>query len=229
MPLTVLLSVMSHETNTFSPVVTDLARFEPIYGEDVQKSFSGTRTGLGGFLDVIARHYGADVKLVTPIAARSPPSAAVLSDAYEHIAAAIVDGVRQSKPDAIMLGLHGAMAVENYEDGEGELLRRIREVAPTTPIAITLDMHCNMYEAIAAGADTLAGYFTVRGGGRSSMPLLREKGGVHRARPRRRRRRACGPDAPLVPARSTRTRISTRRRCAPARRWCACSRARRSP
>ena len=82
---------------------------------------------------------------------------------------------------------------------------------------------------VAAGADTLAGYFTVRGGGRSSMPLLREKGGVHRARRRRRRRRACGSDAPLVPARSTRTRISTRRRCAPARRWCACSRARRSP
>ena len=37
-----------------------------------------------------------------------------------------LDGVKQSKPDAIMLGLHGAMAVENYEDGEGELLRRWR-------------------------------------------------------------------------------------------------------
>ena len=28
-----LIAQMSHETNTFSPVVTDLARFEPLYGE----------------------------------------------------------------------------------------------------------------------------------------------------------------------------------------------------
>jgi hypothetical protein len=52
------------------------------------------------------------------------------------------------------------MAVESTEDGEGELLRRIRAIAPDTPIAITLDMHCNFYDEIAKHADTSAGYHT---------------------------------------------------------------------
>ena len=43
------------------------------------------------------------------------------------------------------------MVTESYEDGEGELLSRIRQIAPTTPIAIPLDMHANVSDAIAEG------------------------------------------------------------------------------
>ena len=35
--------------------------------------------------------------------------------------------------DGIMLDLHGAMVTESFEDGEGELLRRIRAIDPDTP------------------------------------------------------------------------------------------------
>ena len=46
------------------------------------------------------------------------------------------------------------------EDGEGELLTRLRRLAPHTPIGVALDMHANLYPAIVQNCDVLAGYQT---------------------------------------------------------------------
>ena len=51
----VVIAQMSHETNTFSPVVTDLERFsggrpEPVYGAAAEKIYRGTASSMGGFL-----------------------------------------------------------------------------------------------------------------------------------------------------------------------------------
>ena len=59
-----------------------------------------------------------------------------------------------------MLDLHGAMVTESREDGEGELLRRIRAIDPKTPIAVSLDMHANLYDAIIDNATVVTGYRT---------------------------------------------------------------------
>ncbi len=152
-----LVAQVSHETNTYSPVVTDLARFEPKYGEDVRKLYEGTRSGVGAFLK-LATEAGAAV--VTPFAGAAPPSGVVLTTAFDHMCDSILTSIKSENPTALMLCLHGAMVTEAYEDGEGELLRRIRAVAPDTPIAITLDMHCNMHSDIASCSNTLAGYYT---------------------------------------------------------------------
>ncbi len=156
-----VIAMMKHETNTFSPVPTPLERFArgmsaPASGDAVYQSFKGTGSGLGGFFD-LADEAGAE--MVIPIAAGAWPSGPVDDAAYETICAAIVGAVREGC-DAIMLDLHGAMVTQSREDGEGELLRRIREVAPDTPMAVALDMHTNMYPAIAENVDILAGYQT---------------------------------------------------------------------
>jgi microcystin degradation protein MlrC len=52
------------------------------------------------------------------------------------------------------------MVTQSLEDGEGELLRRIRAVAPDLPIAVALDMHCNLYPGIVENCTILAGYQT---------------------------------------------------------------------
>ena len=62
--------------------------------------------------------------------------------------------------DAILLDLHGAMVTERHEDGEGDLLAHIREIAPEVPIGVTLDMHANLYPAMVEHADLIAGYQT---------------------------------------------------------------------
>src|SRR5438132_3541068 len=59
-----------------------------------------------------------------------------------------------------MLDLHGAMVTRSLEDGEGELLKRLRAIDPATPIAVSLDMHANLYDEIIANATVVTGYRT---------------------------------------------------------------------
>ena len=71
-----LLAMMKHETNTFSPVPTPLSRFGPsrsdgtgpgpLYGEAAIAAFRGTGSGLGAYLDIAARE---NAEVVLPIAA----------------------------------------------------------------------------------------------------------------------------------------------------------------
>ncbi|MEX0827827.1 MAG: M81 family metallopeptidase, partial [Haliea sp.] len=58
-PLRVVIAMMKHETNTFSPVPTPLARFasgqtEPYRGEEVVAAYKGTNSALAAFLDLAA-------------------------------------------------------------------------------------------------------------------------------------------------------------------------------
>jgi microcystin degradation protein MlrC len=156
-----LIAMMKHETNTFSPVPTPLTRFGhgpgPLYGEAAIQAYRGTGSGLGAYLDLAERE-GAEV--VLPIAAGAPPSRPVDDAAFEHIAGIICDAVRKGGFDGILLDLHGAMVTESVEDGEGELLRRIRAIDPDTPIAVSLDMHANLYDAIIDNATVVTGYRT---------------------------------------------------------------------
>src|SRR5262249_18320652 len=76
-----------------------------------------------------------------------------------HAAAAIVGAVRGGC-DAIFLALHGAMVAEHLDDGEGELLQRVRAVAPRTPIAVGLDFHSHMTARMVDNANVIAGYRT---------------------------------------------------------------------
>lgn len=157
----VVVAQMSHETNTFSPVVTDLARFSrdaavPPSGDDAIRTFRGTATCLGGYL-AVCEERGFDV--VLPIAAGAAPSGPVEDEAFEHMTGRIVDAVAAGC-DAVMLDLHGAMVTRSHDDGEGELLRRIRAVNPTVPIAVSLDMHANLFGDIVDNCNVLAGYHT---------------------------------------------------------------------
>ena len=157
----VVIAMMKHETNTFSPVPTPIERFArgfplPPRGKDAFEAFRGTGSAMAAFID-ICEDEGWD--MVTPIAAQASPSAPVQDAAYQEMSDAIAEAV-EAGCDAIMLDLHGAMVTESHQDGEGTLLERLRGIAPDVPIAVALDMHTNLYPAIADNATTLAGYQT---------------------------------------------------------------------
>ncbi len=160
-----LIAMMKHETNTFSPVPTPLGRFVrgsttlPV-GGDAYDAFKNTGSGIGAFID-LAEAEGAEI--IIPIAAGAWPSGPVEDAAYNHISDTICAAVEIEMArglDGIMLDLHGAMVTESLEDGEGALLARLRAIAPNLPIGVSLDMHTNMYPAIAQHADVIAGYQT---------------------------------------------------------------------
>jgi microcystin degradation protein MlrC len=156
-----VIAQMKHETNTFSPVPTPLARFAtatdvPPEGAEAVAAYKGTGSAIGAFIE-LAEAAGADYTVA--VAGNAWPSGPVHDEAFESMAGKIVAAVAQGC-DAVLLDLHGAMVTQSHEDGEGELLRRIRAVAPTVPIGLALDMHTNLYDAIGQHATVIAGYQT---------------------------------------------------------------------
>ena len=53
------------------------------------------------------------------------------------------------------------MVTESHDDGEGELLSRIRKIAPDLPIAVALDFHANISPTMVEKATVISGYQTV--------------------------------------------------------------------
>ena len=155
-----LLAMMKHETNTFSPIPTGLPRFRDWAlheGPAVAEVFAGTNHPLAAYLD-LAREAGAEI--VTPLAAEAMPSGPVEADAYAYLCDRILAALAKDRFDGAMLDLHGAMVAEGEADGEGGLLARMREIAPKLPIAVTYDLHANLTERMVANCTALIGYKT---------------------------------------------------------------------
>lgn len=178
---TVLTAEFQHETNTFSRRPADLAAFRDRFclldAADAITARGDANTELAGFLDV-ARAQGWDV--VHALSAAAQPSGRVTREAFEALGGAIVQAAERhlAELDGILLGLHGAMVTEDCEDGEGELLRRLRQVVgPELPIAVTLDLHANATVQMCALADIVVSYKTyphvdMRLAGRQAAEIL---------------------------------------------------------
>lgn len=149
-PLRILIAGFQHETNTFAPTLATYEEFakrdawpELLIGADVLTRMTGVNIPIAGFIDETKRTTNWD--LLPILWCSAEPSSYVTDDAYERIVALLLDGIQNADIiDSIYLDLHGAMVVQSFEDGEGELLRRIREaVGPEMPVVISLDLHSN--------------------------------------------------------------------------------------
>src|SRR4029078_6139261 len=66
-----------------------------------------------------------------------------------------------SRLDAVYLDLHGAMVAEHLDDGEGEILARVRKViGKNVPLVASLDLHANVTPEMVEHADALIAYRT---------------------------------------------------------------------
>ncbi|MDN3712974.1 M81 family metallopeptidase [Paracoccus cavernae] len=163
MTFTVLTAEFQHESNTFSRYRTDLAQFEAdslFYGDDAIAARGDANTELAGFLDV-ARPAGWEV--IHAITAHAVPGGQVTRAAYDHIAGVILQAARDNKDrlDGVLLSLHGSMVPDFCEDGEGLLLRLLREeLGDAIPIAVTLDLHAMVSEEMVERAQIFVSYKT---------------------------------------------------------------------
>ncbi|WP_227355738.1 M81 family metallopeptidase [Haladaptatus salinisoli] len=157
---TVVVGRIKHETNTFSSLTTDYEAFANtslFCGDYIIPEFRGTNTDIGGFIRV-ADDNGWDI--IPTVAANATPGGVVTTEALNAFLTPLVTEIERSNPDAVLLGLHGAMVSENKRDGDGEILKRVREAAGDIPILATLDLHANVTERMVANADGLFGYDT---------------------------------------------------------------------
>jgi microcystin degradation protein MlrC len=155
-----------HETNTFAPTKATYGDFvhgggwpAMAVGADVLKTMRNINVGLAGFVEA-AEALGW--QMVPTISCGASPSAHVTEDAYERIVQVMVDGIRAAGPlDAVYLDLHGAMVTEHLDDGEGEILARVREViGKDLPMVVSLDLHANVTPEMVEHADALIAYRT---------------------------------------------------------------------
>jgi microcystin degradation protein MlrC len=160
----ILTAGFLHETNTFAEKPADLENFENGEG------FPALRTGdelfeledvnipLGGFLKTMRP---AGHEIIPIIWCAASPSAPVTSRAFETVVEMITRGCAEHSPDAVYLDLHGAMVTDKYDDGEGEILRRVRAIVGNEcPIVVSLDLHANMSSAMFEYADAMTAYRT---------------------------------------------------------------------
>jgi microcystin degradation protein MlrC len=158
----VLTGRFMHETNTFSIQKTDMAlwrRRDFHLGNEIPAAFRGTRSALGATFEA-ADKFGWI--LIHPVSANANPSGIVSDDAFEQIGGMILAAAEQQQPiDGVLLHLHGAMVVASHEDGEGELLARLRQrLGPEVPIVATLDLHANVTQKMADNANALIAFRT---------------------------------------------------------------------
>jgi microcystin degradation protein MlrC len=155
-----------HETNTFAPTKATYDDFvhgggwpSMTHGADMLKVMRKINVGLAGFVEAAEAN---GWELVPTIFAAASPSAHVSKDAYERIVTEMVDGIAAAGPiDAVYLDLHGAMVAEHYDDGEGEVLARVRKVIGNDlPLVVSLDLHANVSPKMIEHADALIAYRT---------------------------------------------------------------------
>ena len=155
------VAMVSHETNTFSPISTDRGQFEARdlrYGGEILEAYRDTGTCLGGMIDGAAAR---GVTLVPSLAAAASPAGRVLKSFYAETRERLLADLRAAGPlDGVLLDLHGAMVVEGIDDGEGDLLQAVRGAVGSVPIAVTLDFHANVTRAMVETATLLHGYKT---------------------------------------------------------------------
>src|SRR5438270_238662 len=128
-------------------------------GADVLKVMRNINVGLAGFVEA-AETNGWEI--VPTISCAASPSAHVTRDAYERIVKVMIDDTAAAGPlDAVYLDLHGAMVTEHLDDGEGEILARVRRVIGNDlPLVASLDLHANVTPEMIEHADALIAYRT---------------------------------------------------------------------
>ncbi len=159
----VVIGGFSHETNTFNPARTTLARIKSnglyLEGDAVLDYHRGTKTTIGGFIDGCER---TGLTMVpTFFATHGPTTGLIDRDVVEHSTEKIVAGVRAAGADGVLLHLHGAAAADGITDPEAYILGAVRaEIGRSTPLIVVYDLHANIGPAWADHADAIIGYKT---------------------------------------------------------------------
>ena len=148
---------LSTETNTFSPIPTGLEAFKARgyhpagTHPDKMLQFSGPLWAARQR----CREHGWT--LIEGTVAGAVPAGLTTRHAYETLRDQILDDLRAAgEVDIVLLGLHGAMVADGYDDCEGDLIAHVRAiVGDDVVVGAELDPHCHLTAEMYEGADFL--------------------------------------------------------------------------
>ena len=151
------IACLGTETNTFSNMPTGMQTFAETmlyHGDASEKSEELFAAPLKVWRKR-AEDLQADV--VESLAAFAQPAGVTVRKVYEDFRDEILTDLKAASPvDAVMLSMHGAVVAEGYDDCEGDLILRCREiVGPDVIIGVELDLHCSITTTITENADVV--------------------------------------------------------------------------
>ncbi|WP_103308663.1 MULTISPECIES: M81 family metallopeptidase [unclassified Pseudomonas] len=148
------------ETNTFSPLPTGLEAFR-LGGYYPAGQHPQHSTRYSAPL-IVARERGRKEgwTVLEGLYAQAQPSGLVTRAAYEALRDELLTDLRNALPvDVVLLGLHGAMVADGYDDCEGDLIEHVRKIAGTKAvIGCELDPHAHLSPSMVMNADVLIAY-----------------------------------------------------------------------
>jgi len=161
----IAIGAIMQETNSFSSIKTDIDDFkysslQPLLeGPDLIKEHKGRKTEIGGFIKACEEN---NIEIIPTISTFAVPSGNVTQRAFRWLKATLLEKLEQVKElDGVLLALHGSMAVDGVDDGEGEILAEVRKlIGEKVYLGCTLDLHANVTKRMIKNADLLIGYET---------------------------------------------------------------------
>ncbi len=153
----IFTSLFGTETNTFSPFLTGFQNFEQTYL--VRNGAHGDEPSTFAVPLVRWREmaHARGWKVAEGLATFAMPAGTTLRSVYESFRDEMLDELRAAMPvDGVLLMMHGAMVAQGYDDCEGDVTARVREiVGPDVPIGVELDLHCHLTDTLIDNADAV--------------------------------------------------------------------------
>ncbi len=149
---------LATETNTFSPVPADMNAFKAAFyagpGEHPD-----TPTLCSSVVPILRRRGRAEgFTVIEGTSCWAEPAGLIQRRTYETLRDQILGELKAALPvDAVVLGLHGAMVAQGYDDPEGDLLSWVRAiVGPKVLVAAEFDPHSHLTALRVASLDLMA-------------------------------------------------------------------------
>lgn len=157
--LRIAVGTLFQESNTFTGTRTELSDFEALLlrtGGPVDDLYGGTSEVAG----ILATVQQADALVVPLLFARASPGGRLSSSCWDALQTRLLGCLADAGDvNAVVLALHGAMAVDDMLDPEGALLTSIRRlVGPEVPVVASLDLHAHVTELMVTATQGLFPY-----------------------------------------------------------------------
>jgi microcystin degradation protein MlrC len=156
----VFTASLAVETNTFSPMLTGKeAFFERSHFPPGKHPDHPILTASPLW---ILRRVGKEKgwTVIEGLVTSAQPAGTIVRKVYEEFRDDILSQLKAAMPvDMVILGLHGAMVADGYDDCEGDILKRVRDiVGPKVVVSAELDPHCHLTDLMVSSADLLIAY-----------------------------------------------------------------------
>ena len=153
----IFTGALATETNTFSPMPTDMALYkETLFAEagkhpDEPSFMSGPTFAARK----VART--SNIEVIEGLHALAMPAGRTVRSVYEELRDQLLSELKAAMPvDIVALALHGAMAADGYDDCEGDIVERVRKiVGPKVAIGIEIDPHCHLTDQMVRNTDAI--------------------------------------------------------------------------